>query len=59
MSEEHTYQEGWGEHHHHDHHHHTGPNEKNRRPGGSLRMRDKQAYYGLMFIIIVSLAFGG
>lgn len=59
MSEEHTYQQGWGEHHHHDHHHYTGPNEKNRRPGGSLRMRDKQAYYGLMFIIIVSLAFGG
>ena len=59
MSEEHTYQQGWGEHHHHDHQHYTGPNEKNRRPGGSLRMRDKQAYYGLMFIIIVSLAFGG
>ena len=59
MSEEHTYQEGWGEHHHHHHHYDTGPNEKNRRPGGSLRMRDKQAYYGLMFIIIVSLAFGG
>ena len=59
MSEEHTYQEGWGENNHHHHHHHTGPNEKNRRLGGSLRMRDKQAYYGLMFIIIVSLAFGG
>ena len=59
MSEEKTYQQGWGEQHHHHHHHHTGPNEKNRRLGGSLRMRDKQAYYGLMFIIIVSLAFGG
>ena len=58
MSEEKTYQQGWGEHHHH-HHHYSGPNEKNRRLGGSLRMRDKQAYYGLMLIIIAGLAFGG
>ena len=58
MSEEKTYQQGWGEHHHH-HHHYSGPNEKNRRLGGSLRMRDKQAYFGLMLIIIAGLAFGG
>ena len=59
MSEEKTYQQGWGEHHHHHHHHYSGPNEKNRRLGGSLRMRDKQAYFGLMLIIIAGLAFGG
>ena len=58
MAEEKTYQQGWGEHHHH-HHHYSGPNEKNRRLGGSLRMRDKQAYFGLMLIIIAGLAFVG
>ena len=31
---------------------------KNRRPGGALRMIDKQAYVGLMLVILVVLAFG-
>ena len=59
MSEEKSYQPGWGEKKkHHHHHHHTGPNEKNRGMGGALRMRDKQAYYGLMCVIIAVVAFG-
>ncbi len=54
-----SYQPGWGEKKkHHHHHHHTGPNENNRGWGGALRMKDKQAYYGLMFAIIVALGFG-
>ena len=60
MSEEHSYQPGWSEkkEHHHHHHHHVGPNEKNRGLGGALRMKDKQAYYGLMCLIIAILGFG-
>ena len=57
MSEEKSYQPGWGEKKHHHHHHH-GPNEKNRGMGGALRMRDKQAYYGLMCVIIAVALFG-
>ena len=57
--EEHTYQPGWGEKKHHHHHHHYEPNHKNRGMGGALRMRDKQAYVGLMLVIIGALAFGG
>lgn len=53
-----TYQPGWGEKHHHHHHHYAGPNEKNRGLGGALRMRDKQAYYGLLCVLIAGLAFG-
>ena len=52
-----TYQPGWGEdqkkHHHHHHHHHQGEKENNRRWGGELRMRDKQAYYGLIAVCVV------
>ena len=58
MSEEKIYQPGWGEKKHHHHHHHVGPNEKNRGLGGALRMRDKQAYYGLLCVLIVGLGFG-
>jgi len=54
-----TYQPKWGEKkHHHHHHHHQGATDNNRGLGGALRMRDKQAYYGLMCIIIVVLGFG-
>ena len=54
-----SYQPGWGEKKkHHHHHHYAGPNENNRGWGGALRMKDKQAYYGLMFAIIVALGFG-
>ena len=53
----HTYQPGWGEdqkkHHHHHHHHYQGEKENNRRWGGALRMRDKQAYYGLIAVCVI------
>ena len=56
--EEKTYQPGWGEkkekHHHHHHSHHS----TNNRMGGSLRMRDKQAYIGLMVILAAVLGVG-
>lgn len=53
-----TYQPGWGEKKRHHHHHHTGPNEHNRGLGGALRMRDKQAYYGFVVVMVAVLAFG-
>lgn len=56
--EEKTYQPGWGEKKKHHHHLHYEPNYKNRRPGGSLRMRDKQAYIGLMLVLVVILLIG-
>lgn len=58
MSEGSTYQPGWGEkpkhHHHHHHHNDSYGRERNRGLGGALRMKDKQAYYGLMCILIVA-----
>lgn len=55
-----TYQPHWGEKkkHHHHHHHHSGSDERNRGYGGALRMKDRQAYYGLMFVIVLVLGFG-
>ena len=53
-----SYQPGWGEKKKHHHHHHHEPDDNNRGWGGALRMKDKQAYYGLMFVIIVALGFG-
>lgn len=68
MSEENkTYQPKWeekkaedGKHHHHHHHHsdYSKPNSHTNSWGGWLRMRDKQAYYGLMLVIVAVLAFG-
>lgn len=58
MADEHTYQPGWGDKKHHHHHHHTGPNERNRGLGGALRMRDKQAYYGLVVVLIMGALIG-
>lgn len=62
MSDEKTYQPGWGEKKKHHHHHHHGYNEeelhRNRGLGGSLRMRDKQAYYGLLVLLLAVLGFG-
>ncbi|MBR4432198.1 MAG: hypothetical protein IKS76_03235 [Paludibacteraceae bacterium] len=52
-----TYQPGWGEKKKH-HHLHTHANEHNRGLGGALRMKDKQAYYGLMFVLLAVLALG-
>lgn len=61
-----TYQPGWGEQKakseeqrgkHHHYHYYQGEKENNRRWGGELRMRDKQAYYGLIAVcVIVALA---
>lgn len=62
-----TYQPKWEEkkqeeHHHHHHHHHHGygsrPSTHTNSWGGWLKFRDKQAYYGLMLIIVVGIAFG-
>ena len=59
MSEEKTYQPGWGEKKEHTHHHHHSlSKERNRRIGGALRMRDKQAYYGLMLLIVSVSLYG-
>ena len=35
-----------------------GDSSRNRGLGGALRMRDKQAYYGLLVVIIAVLGFG-
>ena len=57
-----TYQPGWGEQKakseeqrgkHHHYHHYQGEKENNRRWGGELRMRDKQAYYGLIAVCVI------
>ena len=57
-----TYQPGGGEQKakseeqrgkHHQHHHYQGEKENNRRWGGELRMRDKQAYYGLIAVCVI------
>ena len=57
-----TYQPGWGEQKakseeqrgkHHHHHYYQGEKENNRRWGGALRMRDKQAYYGLIAVCVI------
>ena len=55
-----TYQPGWEKHKErkHHHHHHVGPNEHNRGLGGALRMRDKQAYYGLIVVLVVGVCIG-
>ena len=56
MKEEKTYQPGWGEKEKH-HHHHTHRSTNNRM-GGWLRMKDKQAYYGLMLLVVAVVGFG-
>lgn len=57
-----TYQPGWGEQKakseeqrgkHHHHHPYQVEKENNRRWGGELRMRDKQAYYGLIAVCVI------
>ena len=52
-----TYQPGWGENKKHHHHHHTDNRvrEQYRGMGGAVRMRDKQAYYGLVLVIVLGL----
>lgn len=64
MSEEKTYQPKWDEykerkHRHRHHHHHSSTSSTHTNTwGGWMKMRDKQAYYGLMLIVIAGLAFG-
>lgn len=65
MSQENTYQPKWEEHkereqrkHHHHHHHHRTDDKYTNTWGGWMKMKDKQAYYGLMLIVIAVLAFG-
>lgn len=60
MSEENTYQPGWedAKRKKHHHHHESRSKERNRGLGGALRMRDKQAYYGLMAILIIAALVG-
>ena len=64
MSEEKTYQPKWEEHKerekrkHHHHHHHKTDDKYTNTWGGWMKMRDKQAYYGLMLIVIAVLAVG-
>ena len=65
MSQENTYQPKWEEHkereqrkHHHHHHHHRTDDKYTNTWGGWMKMKDKQAYYGLMLILIAVLAFG-
>ena len=54
MSEEKIYQPGWGEKKKH-HHYHSSDNRYTNSWGGWMKMRDRQAYYGLMFAIIAVL----
>lgn len=69
MSEEKIYQPGWEEQkererkrkrdddfHYHHHHHHD--DRYSNGWGGAMKQVDKQAYYGLIFIVVVGLAFG-
>ena len=60
MAEELTYQPGWDEakHKKRHHHHHVGPNERNRGLGGALRMRDKQAYHGMVVVLVIGILIG-
>jgi hypothetical protein len=61
LSEERIYQPGWGEKKdkkHRHHHLHRSDSRYTNSWGGWLKMRDKQAYYGLMFVVVVGLLFG-
>lgn len=72
MSEERIYQPGWEErkererkrrereddmYYHRESHHRTSSKRTNSW-GGAMKQRDKQAYYGLIFAVLVVLAFG-
>ena len=54
-----TYQPGWGEKKKHHHHHHRRHDDKYTNSwAGWMKMRDKQAYYGLMLVLVLGLTFG-
>lgn len=56
MSEEKTYQPHWGEKREHRHHHHHSGTSRKRYEG--LKSRDRQAYIGLMLVLIAAIGFG-
>lgn len=61
MSDEKTYQPGWGEPKKKHHHHHSyghGSDRHTNSMGGWLKLRDKQAYYGLMLVVVAVLGYG-
>lgn len=62
MSDEKTYQPGWGEpkkkHRHHHHSYGRGSDRHTNSMGGWLKLRDKQAYYGLMLVVAAVLGYG-
>ena len=58
MSEEKTYQPHWGEPHRHHHHRQKPQRERFNGPGGRLKMHDRQAYFGLILVIVAVLGFG-
>ena len=58
MSEEKIYQPGWGEKPKHRHHHDTRSGTRHKNFGGALRMRDKQAYIGLILVLVGGAVFG-
>lgn len=53
-----TYQPDWGKKREHHHHRHRSSDRYTNTWGGWMKMRDKQAYYGLMLVVISVLAFG-
>ncbi len=56
-----TYQPGWGEakkHNHHHHHSHSSGKRTSDSWRGWMGMHDKQAYYGLVLVIVAVLGFG-
>jgi len=59
-----TFQPRWDErkekHRHHHHHHSPGRNSDNRTNtwGGWMKLHDKQAYYGLMLIVLGIVGYG-
>lgn len=55
MSDHKTFQPEWGKKHRHHGHHSSSDSSRNRGWGGSLRMRDRQAYIGLMLVLVVGI----
>lgn len=54
-----TYQPGWGDaKKKHHHHHHRSSSSRTNSWGSALKMKDKQAYYGLMLVVLAVMAFG-
>lgn len=58
MSEEKTYQPDWGEKKRHRHHHHSRSSGRSNGRGGWMKTGDRQAYIGLMLVLIAVLGFG-